>query len=112
MELCQARSWPCEPRASQAWPRPAAPVQGSRHRLAQASTGCNHQGGWAYEAQTHGGAGCLGVQRLQEELAGLLVQGTKGLGDNEGGWGGRLRADLQHMAGSAGLRALHRTARK
>lgn len=85
MELCQARSGPREPRASQAWPRPAAPVQGSRHRLAQAGTGCNHQGGWAYEAPTHGGAGCLGVQRLQGELAGWLAQGTKGLGDNEGG---------------------------
>lgn len=96
----------CEPRASPAWPRPAAPVQGSRHRLAQAGTGCNHQGGWAYEE-----AGCFGVQRLQGELAGLLAPGTKGLGDN-GGRGKRLRAGLEHTAASAGLRALHRTARK
>lgn len=31
----------------------------------------------------------MGVQRLQGELAGLLAQGTKGLGDYKAGGGGR-----------------------
>lgn len=64
MELCQAWSWPCKPRASQAWPGPAALVQGSRHSLAQQAQAVTI-GGWSCEAPTYGGAGCLGVQRLQ-----------------------------------------------
>lgn len=37
VELCQAQSRPSEPGASQAWPRPAVPVQGCM--LVQAGTG-------------------------------------------------------------------------